>query len=87
MSRTFRFDKSKPRRLRDDPRCKAKRRYSDQAGARAAAMVAIHEIKNRDRLWVYKCTHCFGWHLTHKNEGSRMLVTSDNPMAGSRDPA
>lgn len=81
MSRSYRQNRYdvRPRKRREEPRCKAKRRYSDQVTARAAALITMRDVGNRDRLWTYKCPHCFGWHLTHKNEGRRMLVTAESP--------
>lgn len=72
--------KPKKRKERLDPTCRGKRRYSDDVAARAAAAVSLEEQANRTKLWVYKCPHCFGWHLTHKNGGRGSLVTADNPV-------
>jgi len=73
-------DRGKPRKYRTDPRCADKRRMVDEAAARAMALVAIEERKGErrtDRLWVYRCNRCDGWHLTSKSKGSRWLVQAD----------
>jgi hypothetical protein len=73
-------DKGKPRPYRTDPTCRVKRRFTDEAAARAHAMLSIQEEKNRWRLWVYPCRHCGGWHLTSKENGKRYLVTAHEPV-------
>lgn len=70
----------RPRRLRTDPTCRKKRRFSDENLARVHAMLSIQEEKNRRRLWVYHCRHCDGWHLTSKDQGRRWLVTEHEPI-------
>jgi hypothetical protein len=57
--------------------CLNKRRYSDEFAARAAAQASIKRHGNAQALWVYQCTECRGWHLTHKNQKTRRtMVTS-----------
>jgi hypothetical protein len=70
----------KPRRLRTDRTCKSKRRYSDEPEARAAGMVSLAERPGQERLFVYLCPHCDGWHLTKSSQGRRAMVTADNPV-------
>lgn len=70
----------KPRKLRTDRTCKSKRRYSDEPGARAAALVSIEEHPGRDCLFVYLCQHCDGWHITKSNNGKRYMVEPDIPV-------
>jgi hypothetical protein len=60
--------------------CASKRRWSDEVSARAGAMSAIQFYQNTDRLWVYRCKECNGWHLTSKDNGRRQMVTADNPV-------
>lgn len=67
-------DLGKPRRYRTDNTCKGKRRFVTDPEARAAALVTIEE-QGVTRLWIYRCRHCNGWHLTSSNEGWAMLVT------------
>lgn len=76
VARQIRYDE-RPRRYRTDPKCKAKRYYVDEVGARAGALIALKEIGNRRRLWVYKCRHCDGWHLTHNDQGAARKVVLD----------
>ena len=81
-------DTGKPRSYRTDQKCKAKRRFADEATARAHAMLAIEEVRNRVELWIYRCPHCGGWHLTHKKQGRRDLrVTATDPVATRADRA
>lgn len=74
-------DRGKPRRYRTDKTCQAKRRYTSEVEARAGAVVDMRERANRHRLWVYRCPHCSGWHLTHKEQGRRWEVIGENPVA------
>lgn len=60
--------------------CEAKRRHPDELLARAAAMRAIEIHNETDRLWVYQCPECRGWHLTKRNNGIGKMVTADNPI-------
>lgn len=65
--------------------CRKKRRYPDELTARAAAMWSISQSET-ERLWVYACELCKGWHLTSRPNGRRRLVTEDNPVHGRRGP-
>lgn len=58
--------------------CSSKHRHADEATARSAAMTAIELYKKVDRLHVYKCPVCHGWHLTRKPNG--MAVTASDPV-------
>jgi hypothetical protein len=60
--------------------CQSKRRHPDEITARAAAMRAIQYRGQVNKLWVYPCPECRGWHLTKKNNGLGALVTADNPV-------
>lgn len=44
--------------------CESKVRYSDEFGARAAGM--MYQEKNGEKLFLYKCGICNGWHITKK---------------------
>lgn len=70
--------RKKPRRYVEDRGCKQKDRFSDEPQARAAALYAIENPRRAnepiDRLWVYRCPHCFGWHMTSKPHERRWLV-------------
>lgn len=49
-------------------KCKTgKRRYRDRVGA-MIALASTQRAKSSDReeKRVYRCGHCFGWHLTSK---------------------
>lgn len=67
-------DLGKPRKYRTDRRCSSKQRSVSEVEARANALLSIETRRDTDRLWVYRCTHCFGWHLTSLNRGKRFLV-------------
>lgn len=72
-------DRGKPRFYRTDATCKEKNRYSDEPAVRAGGQLAMQEVKNRVRLWCYRCPHCFGWHLTHNDQGRRWAIKADDP--------
>ena len=61
-----------------DRTCRAKRRFSDELAARAAALVRIGTGAIAT-LWVYRCTQCRGWHLTSKNIGTYWRVRAGEP--------
>lgn len=65
----------KPRKLRTEPNCRGKWRYSDETCARAAGMVSLTEHPGRRKLFVYLCPHCCGWHLTKSYKDRRSMVT------------
>ena len=72
-------DRKKPRRYVYDKDCKMKSRFTDEVQARAGAAVAMDTPRNGEkrapvRLWVYRCPHCFGWHMTSRDRGGRWLV-------------
>jgi hypothetical protein len=62
--------------------CASKRRYPDEALARATAMDALERRPEVGKLYVYRCPKCNGWHLTKQRNrnGTRALVTADNPV-------
>ena len=71
-------DRGKPRRYRTDSVCKDKRYFPDEVVARAIAQATIQEAGLK-KLWVYRCPHCPGFHLTSNNQGPQMLVTAVSP--------
>lgn len=82
-----RRDRGKPRRYRTEHRCQNKRRFIDEVSAKAIGMVQLEECFNGVRLWVYRCTHCDGWHLTSKNKGRRYEVPNPrDDAARARQP-
>lgn len=68
-------DRGKPRTYRTDRTCKDKRYFADEHLARAQAQATIQEVGLK-KLWIYKCPHCPGWHLTSHNQGEKKLVTA-----------
>lgn len=72
-------DRGKPRAYRTDPTCSAKNRYCEEVTARAGGTLALQEMRNRAKLWCYRCKHCNGWHLTHTDQGARWLIKIDDP--------
>lgn len=52
--------------------CRAKNRYSDEVGARAGALWSLSHNTDLQRLYVYKCPCCNGWHVTRK-KNTRMV--------------
>lgn len=61
--------------------CEPKHRYADEMTARIGAMHSINRYKNTDKLYVYKCPHCVGWHLTHSVQRDACGVKADDPVA------
>lgn len=57
--------------------CKNKVRYSDEFAARAGSMVSIELHGNVDELYVYKCRHCNGWHLTKQRQRTAAVTVED----------
>ena len=49
-------------------RCIGKQRWADEMAARAGAIYAIETFRKADKLWVYRCPHCYGWHLTRTRQ-------------------
>ncbi len=78
-------DPGKPRRYVVDKNCKIKSRFTDEPQVRAAALVAIENPRNGDKpvqqLWVYRCNHCSGWHMTSQNRGPRWMVERERRAA------
>ena len=77
--------RKKPRYYVTDRACKQKSRFTDEPQARAAALHAIENPRDPrkpiDRLWVYRCKHCFGWHMTSSDCGKRYLVERERKAA------
>ena len=67
-------DKGKPRKYRTNHTCQVKQRWVTEIEARANALLSLEERRDTDRLWVYRCPHCSGWHLTSVPNGKRWLV-------------
>ena len=78
-------DPGKPRRYITDKACKMKSRFTDEPQARAAALVAIETPRTNgkpvQRLWVYRCNHCSGWHMTSSPHDRRWLVEREKNAA------
>ncbi|WP_422058386.1 hypothetical protein [Sphingomonas sp.] len=47
--------------------CRRKRRFADETGAGAAALAATITLRP------YRCDRCFGFHLTGRTKGKRVL--------------
>jgi len=77
--------RSKPRRYVYDKDCKMKARFTDEPQARAGALIAIenprHPKERVSRLWVYRCPHCFGWHMSSSDHGKRFCVEREKRAA------
>lgn len=54
--------------------CMGKKRYPDEMTARATGEICL-QMKELAGLYVYKCPHCRGYHLTRK--GWNNLSVSD----------
>lgn len=65
--------------LRTTVACKYKRRFSDEAHARAKGSVTAAEM-GEAQLWVYPCKQCSGWHLTSRDRGVRWRVDADHTV-------
>lgn len=58
---------SRPHLSRQERACTDKVRLSDEAAARATAMVWIGSGRfTSAKAWVYACRYCRGWHITSK---------------------
>jgi hypothetical protein len=60
--------------------CKKKHRHPDELTARAAAMSSIQTHHNVEKLHVYHCPVCSGWHLTKKGSDIDVAITEQNPF-------
>lgn len=60
--------------------CAKKTRWPDEMSSRAGAMSSIERFGGVDRLWIYRCPFCRGWHLSRNNAGRKWMVTKDNPV-------
>lgn len=53
--------------------CEGKRRFADEMDVRAVGMADAE--RSGDRLYVYRCRFCMGWHLSkNANNGERNAV-------------
>lgn len=80
------LDPQKPRKFVQDKNCKQKSRFTDEPQARAAALVALehprpYEKQPKTVLWVYRCKHCSGWHMTSSDCGPRYRVELERKAA------
>lgn len=66
--------------------CAGKRRYPDEALARATAMHSLEERPEVRVLYVYHCDACRGWRLTKQRHGNRRAVTAAEPVADRSSP-
>lgn len=61
--------------------CLNKQRHPDEFVARAAAMHSLERPDcDVDRLWVYRCPLCRGFHLSSRPQGRGHMVTVTNPV-------
>lgn len=62
--------------------CLSKRRFPDEYVARAAIQSGMQNGSiSTDKLYVYQCPSCRGWHMTHKNHGEKThSVTPQDPF-------
>lgn len=61
--------------------CESKRRHPDELTARAAAMDSIKKYQTTQRLFVYQCGVCRGWHLTRRRNPNSLPVNEADPVA------
>jgi hypothetical protein len=59
--------------------CIHKNRFNDEMQARAAALVQLDRSPDLNRLFVYTCPYCRGWHLTRTKKSSKYKVTRGKP--------
>ncbi len=65
--------------------CRDKRRMSDELLARAVAQTYLQHPKAQvEKLWIYKCPHCNGWHTTRNWHGRYYLITRDELYHGTK---
>lgn len=53
--------------------CDRKQRYASSAEAKARGRHSLTFQRN-ECLWVYKCPHCKGWHLTSRPQDPKNAV-------------
>jgi hypothetical protein len=62
--------------------CTSKRRYSDEATARAGGMISLErQDTGYSRLYPYKCDLCGGWHLSKKARPGVAPITEKEAAA------
>lgn len=61
--------------------CQSKHRHPDEATARAAASVRLGMQKVLEKLFVYRCGCCHGWHLTRFPQRTAPPATALDPVA------
>lgn len=59
--------------------CQTKRRYPDEATARATGLYSLENNHAASALYVYRCIECRGWHLTRSRQGA--AITAGDPFA------
>lgn len=61
--------------------CTSKRRYSDEATARAGGMISLETLDTGySKLWPYRCEICRGWHLSKKMRPGVLPITQQQPL-------
>jgi hypothetical protein len=62
--------------------CTSKRRYSDEATARAGGMISLEQQDTGySKLWPYRCDICRGWHLSKKMRPGVVPITEKEAVA------
>lgn len=58
--------------------CEDKRRFTNEATARAGAQIECERgvARRAGEMWVYPCEHCRGFHLTTKRGQTKWRVTA-----------
>lgn len=67
-----------------DKMCLTKRRFPDEHVARASICEGMQKQRIKaEKLWIYQCPSCRGWHMTSKNNhGDKSpAVTGTDPYA------
>lgn len=62
--------------------CIAKRRFSDEPAARVGAQFAINTYQLVDRLYVYHCAECRGWHMTRRPQRHSPPISANDLYFG-----
>lgn len=70
----------------DDPilaaSCATKTRYKSEQAARVTARTQVQNRPELERLYVYGCGHCRGWHLTRREQKRSLPVTARHLREG-----